>query len=262
MLGNERINGGDKSANGAIASESVAVGVRNESSSVTSERGENASKGVATSPDANQTKTKKIISIYNVKGGVGKSTIARELAYKLNATLVDCDKGGVQEYMESVRVVKIGEDNEIPQDIEGEVIIYDFPGKDDERREEAAKASDVVIIPYTPSFYALQSTADSYRQILKSNRCVIMIANMLKDDKDLARTKDELEDFLNQHSDVGDIIVQPLHYTRGLQSAENNGKSIYQIRDSSPFNRMNYEKTCRELDAIVDTVERLINVGA
>jgi cellulose biosynthesis protein BcsQ len=203
---------------------------------------------------ANGAKTKKIVAIYNIKGGVGKSTIARELAYKLNATLVDCDRRGVQEFMESVKTVSLGEDTEIPLDVEGDIVIYDFPGKDDVRREEIAKKSALVIIPYTPTFYSLQSTADSYKQIWRENISAVMVANMLKEDKDLERTKGELEEFLGQ-----DMIVLPLHYTRGLQSAENRGKSIYELRNESPINRQIYAKACRELDAIIEIVEGVIN---
>jgi cellulose biosynthesis protein BcsQ len=207
-----------------------------------------------TNAEANRVKTKKIIAIYNIKGGVGKSTIARELAYKLNATLVDCDRRGVQEFMESVKTVSLGEDMEIPLDVEGDVVIYDFPGKDDVRREEIARKSALVIIPYTPTFYSLQSTADSYKQIWRENINAVMVANMLKEDKDLERTKGELEEFLNQ-----DMIILPLHYTRGLQSAENRGKSIYELRSESPINRQIYAKVCRELDAIVEIAEGILS---
>jgi cellulose biosynthesis protein BcsQ len=254
MLNNERINGGE-SSNGAIASKSVAVGVRNGSSDAISE------KTNPTIPNANQTKTKKIVSIYNVKGGVGKSTIARELAYKLGATLVDCDKGGVQEFMESVKVVKVGD--YIPTDIDGDVLIYDFPGKDDERRTNVIKKSDLVIVPFTPTFYALQNTVDSFTHIWAINKNVMMIANMLKEDRDLGRSKDEMEEVLNRYdADIGEILILPLHYTRGLQSAENKGRAIYDLREESPINKLNYAKICGEIDKITDTVKRVINDGA
>jgi cellulose biosynthesis protein BcsQ len=168
--------------------------------------------------------------------------------------LVDCDRRGVQEFMEAIKTVSVGEDMEIPMDVESNIVIYDFPGKDDVRREEIAKRSDLVIIPYTPTFYSLQSTADSYKQVWRENINAVMVANMLKEDKDLERTKGELEEFLGQ-----DIIVLPLHYTRGLQSAENRGKSIYELRSESPINRQIYAKVCRELDAIIEIAERIIN---
>jgi cellulose biosynthesis protein BcsQ len=213
--------------------------------------------------NADQTKVaQKIITVYNIKGGVGKSTIARELAYRLNGTLVDCDRRGVQDYM-TLKVVN-AKDETIPLDVEGEVVVYDFPGKDitDKHRSSVVIRSDLVIIPYTPTFYSLQSTADSYRQVWGLNKNVIMIANTLKEDKDLERTKGELEDFLNQHDNVGDVFVLPLHYTRGLQSAENKGRSIFQLSEESPINKLNYAKVCGQLNKIIDVVKGVINAAA
>jgi chromosome partitioning protein len=208
---------------------------------------------------ANDAKTKKIITIYNIKGGVGKSTIARELAYKLDATLVDCDKGGAQEYMESLKVVKAVDNIPSDDDIDAEVVIYDFPGQHDKRRDAILDESALVIVPYTPTLYSLQNTIDSFAQVWKTNHNVIMVANMLKEDKDLNRSKDELEETLNQFdSDIGEILVLPLHYTRGLQSAENKGRTIYNLRKESAINRLNYEKVCREFDAIADATRRII----
>lgn len=239
MLNDKRNSGVSKS------DERGAIGVKNESS--TNE----------TEANANQTKTKKIISIYNVKGGVGKSTIARELAYKLDATLVDCDKGGAQEYMETLKVIKALDD--IPLDIDAKSVIYDFPGQHDPRRDAIIDVSSLVIIPYTPTLYSQLNTVDSFAQVWSHNRNVFMIANMLKEDKDLSRSKDEFEETLNQYDyDIGEILILPLHYTRGLQSAENKGKSIYRLRDESAINKMNYDKVCREFDAIVDIVRKVI----
>ncbi|MDR0665559.1 MAG: ParA family protein [Helicobacteraceae bacterium] len=225
-----------------------------------------AVKGKETSmSDANQketkmaNKTQKIISIYNIKGGVGKSTIARELAYRLDATLVDCDRGGAQEYMKPLKVVKAP--HTIPLNIDDNIVIYDFAGKDDERKHGAIMKSDLIVVPYTPTFYALQNTVDSFLQIWLVNKNIMTIANMLKEEKDLQRSKEDLEEALNQCDEsVGEILVLPLRFTRGLQSAENKGKTIYDLREESSINRLNYEKVCGEIDTITDTVKRIINV--
>jgi cellulose biosynthesis protein BcsQ len=207
----------------------------------------------------NDAKTKKIIAIYNIKGGVGKSTIARELAYKLGATLVDCDRGGAQEYMRPLKVINAPDT--IPLNIDDDIVIYDFAGKDDERKHGAIMKSDLVIVPYTPTFYSLQNTADSFLQIWAINKNIMMIANMLKEDKDLDRSKEDMEEALNQYDgSVGEILALPLHYTRGLQSAENKGKSIYDLREETPIGRLNYAKVCGELDSIADTVKEILNV--
>jgi len=117
----------------------------------------------------------KIISLLNQKGGVGKTTISTNLAISLQldnkkVLLVDSDpQGSLRDWNEANEgklIPVIGLDREtLAKDIEGvkngyDYIIIDGSPQSAKLAGAAIKASDLVIIPVTPSPYDVWACSD------------------------------------------------------------------------------------------------------
>jgi chromosome partitioning protein len=129
----------------------------------------------------------KIISILNQKGGVGKTTIATNLAHglhmrRLSVLLVDADpQGSARDWNDLNKgtiVPVIGMEREtLPQDLNAikdkfDVIIIDGPPRISLVSIAATRVSDVILIPVQPSPYDVMATADTVEMIKQRHEVV------------------------------------------------------------------------------------------
>ncbi len=143
-----------------------------------------------------------VISVLNQKGGVGKTTIATNLAHGLmlegyDVLLIDGDpQGSARDWHESNNaelVPCIGLDREtLPQDIKSiskgyNIIVIDGAPQIARLSAAAIRASDVVLIPVQPSPYDVWATADlveliKHRQEITEGKpeAAFIISRMIK----------------------------------------------------------------------------------
>lgn len=192
------------------------------------------------------------IGVANRKGGTGKSSISREVAFLLNlispTVLVDVDPKGVQADIFNGKTISLNSEDKLPMD-DSVNYIYDFPGEDDPRINAISKM-DLVLIPYNPDYDSFSRTVQTYNFIEPRNNQIILICNTYKDEtRDYYESVRALEDAVNKP-----LIVKKLRDSRGMRTAANSGKSILDLFKEGGINKISYKPLLEELSSILSTI--------
>ncbi len=154
-----------------------------------------------------------IISILNQKGGTGKTTVAVNVATYLanqgkNVILIDADKQGsssqwrenrleqkIANQFPCVQIITPTLANDLPK-LKYDYIIIDVGGHDGKVFRSAMVASDVILVPITPSGVDFWSSEETFRlieevRIYKTLKVIGMI-NMLLPNTKVSHEIDEL----------------------------------------------------------------------
>jgi len=119
-----------------------------------------------------------IITIYNFKGGVGKTSIALNFALTAEYGIITND---VYSPLESVlsekQYIKVEPDEDFPDIPKKLNIIYDLGGHIDKRAIKIIKKSDYILIPTLSDFLSLKVTINAILEIEIYNNKIIIIGN-------------------------------------------------------------------------------------
>lgn len=171
----------------------------------------------------------RIIPIVNQKGGVGKSTIALNLAYALNDELTvglyDADLQGSlsnSEVNEGLNIVPPCRDVHLLKTLKFDVLIVDTPPYLTSRLPEILKISDLAIVPTKSSAFdalAIGSTLQLIKEAQRKNPKLKahILYSMVKHNSSLCREMSEvLEGF--GYPVFKNRIVERVDYVRSLMS--------------------------------------------
>ena len=191
------------------------------------------------------------ITIFNQKGGVGKTMLATQIALYFDLKIIELDPYGILKSLMQDRVLKFGLRDKIDENLDN--VVFDFGGFDDLRLSQVAKQSDLVIIPFNPTLISLGGTLKSYYKVRDLNENILFIANGYLKKQDVKDAVEFLEENIKEHIDYFSIP-----YTRAVQTAENEIVSIIDLPKQGGLKRHTYSKIARIFENLMEVIKNKI----
>jgi len=198
-----------------------------------------------------------IVSVAHQKGGVGKSTIAVNLAVEMNLPVIDLDSQHSCYLFSILRKRESGRDflvytPEHIKDLEktlnfykGKPIIIDCGGYDNDLNRYALIVSDFIITPVSPSqieVFGLLKFADIVKEARKYNHDLKSYVLVNNADPRSSRENRELERFIKEES-VFSLLKTKLYRRVDYRRAYAEGLSVCEYKPKG--------KACKEIKSLV-----------
>ncbi len=187
-----------------------------------------------------------VISVWSKKGGVGKTSIAYNLARDLGFFLISNDDSVIEKaYPGKAKI--INSDNLKLVDN----CIYDFGGFVDAHTKEILKVSDFVIIPVEPDLSAFKKTVSTIGDLKAiSQDKIIVVLNKIDNfnDEDLNAIRD--------HFKKENITFVEMPTSKIFKKSFKKQSSIMEICNQSNFNRYTYRKICKYWENLLSTIKK------
>jgi len=190
------------------------------------------------------------ITIFNQKGGVGKSMLATQIALHFDLKIIELDPYGILKQLMPDRVIKLGLRDKINENWDN--VVFDFGGFDDLRLQQTAEQSDLVIIPFNPTLLSLGGTLKSYYKVKDFNN-VLFIANGYVKEQDVKDAVEFLEENLKEEIDYFAIP-----FTRAVQTAENEVVSIIDLPKQGGLKKHTYSKIAKTFEELMRVIKNKV----
>lgn len=211
-----------------------------------------------------------IITVYSLKGGVGKSSISSNLTLELGLKLIDNDPfGGVTELLNKGKKKKIAysvheDSHSIPK---SKNTVYDFGCFKDNRTHSIIEKSTVVIIPTLHSYSDIKTTVFTIMKIQELGQKNIIVAiNRLNTSskkqigskkvlRDYVETKEHIETLCKKNKiNIDDILFVGIRENKAWSKSTSKGKSINQLAKTSRLVEKSSEGAIEDLNTLVEAI--------
>lgn len=190
------------------------------------------------------------ITIYNFKGGVGKTRIAANIAMTLGFGIVTNDPySPLTQLFPEEKCLVLDPDAEMPVLPDEYDIVFDLGGYPDQRAVQALKQSDAVLLPTCNVDDEIFITLNTIAEIQDISKNLAVIANRVKDSDLKAITK--------SIKDVVDLPIFPLKNTKALEKMFAHKSSIHALVDEGGLNRYLYLSVKEQFDDIFNYLNQV-----
>lgn len=191
-------------------------------------------------------------TVYNFKGGQGKTVISANLALTLDFAVVTNDYySPIDTLLPPERVLKLTPADHLPVFDENYSIIFDLGGYIDERAISALEQSKYVLVPVLNEFKALQTTIHTIEEIAKYNSNILIIANSVQKN-DLSVIRNVVENTLPDLK----LKVLPIKRSTALDTVFELKTSIKDIVYKGGSLGYHFSPVAKQFDAIINHIIR------
>lgn len=186
---------------------------------------------------------KRIITVFNKKGGTGKTSLSFSLAKDLNFPLLSNDDSVIEKIYPGKAKI-LDKLTLIDHDV-----IYDLGGFVDEGIIEIFESSSLVIVPTLLDINSIKRTINSVVEISQYNTNIIVVINRVQQSK-LAKYEQSINALEGLNKEIyylrdSEIITNSIHL----------GKTITELYEETPLASYNYKNVYNEYKNILNKVK-------
>jgi cellulose biosynthesis protein BcsQ len=183
-------------------------------------------------------------TVYNFKGGVGKTVLSLNLALTMEYSIVTNDiYSPIEKVLDENRILKIHHDEILPSFPDHYNIIFDLGGHIDKLAISAIKQSDFVLVPVIKGFINIQVTIDTITELLELNQNVIIVANQTKPG-DMDNIRVAIERFF-------DLPVFEIKQSKSLPNIFKEKKSVRAMVSEGGLKKYHFNAVADQFDLII-----------
>jgi len=192
------------------------------------------------------------ITIYNIKGGVGKTDIALNLALTMEFAIITNEPfSPIENVLEENRFIKLGRRDDLKKLPDDYDIIFDFGGYLDRRVISALKQSQCVVVPLVNEFKDVHTTVNFLQEIEEYNSNIIIVVNKAQKG-DFEHVRKVMKKHYPKYPAV------KIKFSRALPNIMKEKKSIKAMVGEGGLKAYTYKPVSQQFDKLIKTINATI----